>query len=170
MTTTTLHATPYNIDATGFYFNNFEDYETKSSSHLDAYGAVVEEYDIQLIDCDDAQLFLACGINQANLNVWFDDIESSLDEHEKVSLYYLLKNGYDLTQALEKLEEPNITQCDLKDAAEELFDACYAHEIPETLRYYFDMQKWARELEIGGDFVEFEYSSRTFTCTNANAM
>jgi hypothetical protein len=169
MTTTTLFATPYNAAATGFYFTDLNDYETKSNSLLDAYGNIVEEFSIELIDCDDSDLFLACNINQANLKVWFEQIEF-LQDHEKVSLYYLLKSSYDLTQALEKLEEPMITQCELKDAAEELFDECYAHEISEALRYYFDMQKWARELEIGGDFVEFEYSSRTFTCTNANAM
>ena len=57
---TTLHATPYNTDATGFYFTDALDYETKSTVHVDRYGNLVEEFEIQLIDGDDAQLFEAC--------------------------------------------------------------------------------------------------------------
>lgn len=71
---------------------------------------------------DDAALFEVCGINLANLNVWFDDVEF-LQDHEKVSLYYLVGvAGYSLDQALEKLDEPSIYQGELKDAAAELFD------------------------------------------------
>ena len=54
-----------------------------------------------------------------------------------------------------------------QEAAEELFDDCYAHAIPENLRFYFDIEKFARDLEIGGDFNEFEYDNTTYTCTNA---
>ena len=85
----TLHATPYNRDATGFYFTDAHDYEVKSTVHVDRYGNLVEEFKIQFIDGDDAQLFEVCGINQANLNIWFDDIEF-LQDHEKVNLYYLV--------------------------------------------------------------------------------
>ena len=60
---TTLHATPYNIDATGFYFTDINDYETKATKHVDCYGNLVEEFEIQFIDGDDAELFEACGIN-----------------------------------------------------------------------------------------------------------
>ena len=35
---TTLHATPHNIDATGFYFIDIIDYETKATSLVDCYG------------------------------------------------------------------------------------------------------------------------------------
>lgn len=56
---TTLHATPYNIDALGFYFDNAIDYESKAATHVDRYGNLVEEFEIQFIDGDDAQLFEA---------------------------------------------------------------------------------------------------------------
>ena len=82
---TTLHATPYNIDVTGFYFTGAMDYETKACMHVDRYGNLVEEFEIQFIDGDAAELFEACGINQTNLNVWFDEIEL-LQDFEKASL------------------------------------------------------------------------------------
>ena len=65
---TTLHATPYNLDASGFYFDSLEDYQTKAENHLDRFGKLVEEFEIQFIDGDDSALFNACGINRT-LNV-----------------------------------------------------------------------------------------------------
>lgn len=167
---TTLHATPYNIDAAGFYFESAMDYEAKSAMHVDRYGNLVEEFEIQFIDGDDAQLFEVCGINQANLNAWFEDIEF-LHDNQKVSLYYLVGCvGYTLDQALEKLEEPNISEISLRDAAEEFFDECWLHSVPESVSYYIDYDKFARDCELGGDMVEFEYAGKTYTCTNSNAL
>lgn len=168
--TSTLHATPYNIDATGFYFTNAHDYEAKATMHVDRYGNLVEEFEIQFIDGDDAQLFEACGINQANLNVWFDEIEF-LQDFEKLNLYFLVSVvGYTLAQALNKLDEPSITEGNLHDAAASLFDECWLHTVPESIRFYIDYDKFARDCELGGDLCEFEYQNKTYTCTNANAL
>ena len=168
--TTTLHATPYNRDATGFYFTDALDYENKATLLVDRYGNLVEEFEIQFIDGDDAQLFAACAINQANLNVWFDDIEF-LQDYEKVNLYFLVAvAGYNLDQALNKLDEPSITEANLRDAAEEIFDECWLHDVPESIRFYIDYDKFARDCEMGGDLCEFEYAGTTYTCTNSNAM
>ena len=167
---TTLHATPYNIDATGFYFTDINDYETKATMHVDCYGNLVEEFEIQFIDGDDAQLFEACGINHANLNQWFDDIEF-LQDDEKVSLYYLVSvAGYNLDQALLKTDEPNLYQGNLLDAATELFDECWLSSVPDNIRFYIDYDKFARDCQYGGDLTEFDYAGTTYTCTNANGL
>lgn len=164
---TTLYANPYNIDAAGFYFNDADEFIEKSTKLTDRYGNQVEEFEIDFIDGDDAALFNACAINQANLNTWFDDIEA-LSDHEKINLYYLLNvAGYILSQALDTLDEPSIAQSNLRGAAEELFDECWLHSVPESIRYYIDYDKFARDCEIGGDMVEFEYNNQTYTCTNA---
>ena len=164
---TTLYANPYNIDAGGFYFENADEFTEKAQNLTDRYGNHVEEFEIDVIDGDDAALFNACGINQANLNIWFDEIEA-LDEHEKINLYYLLNvAGYTLSQAIDKLDEPSIIQSSLRDAAEELFDECWLHSVPESIRFYIDYDKFARDCEMGGDMVEFEYNNQTYTCTNA---
>jgi hypothetical protein len=164
---TTLFAQPYNLDAQGFYFHDAEEFENKSESLLDRFGSPVEEFEIQFIDGDDAALFDACGIDQSNLITWFEDIEV-LDDHEKLALYFLTSElGYSLDDAINKIDEVSIFHGDAQEAAEELFDDCYAHAIPDNLRFYFDMEKFARDLEIGGDFNEFEYQGQTYTCTNA---
>lgn len=170
MTTLRLHATPYNLDASGFYFTNAEEYKTKSSTHFDNYGILVEEFEIQFIDGDDAALFNACSINQSNLNIWFDDIEF-LQDYEKVNLYYLVAiAGYNLEQALNKIDEPSISESNLLDAATELFDECYLHSVPANVHCYIAYDQFARDCQLGGDMCEFEYASTTYTCTNANGL
>ena len=167
---TTLHATPYNLDATGFYFDSLDDYQVKSENHLDRFDNLVEEFEIQFIDGDDAELFEACGISQTNLNIWFDEIEF-LQDYEKASLYYLVGvAGCNLEQALTKIEEPSIYRGELLEAAIELFDECYLHTIPDNIKYYIDYEKFARDCELGGDMCEFEYANTTYTCTNSNAL
>jgi hypothetical protein len=167
---TTLHATPYNNDAAGFYFDSLEDYQAKAENHLDRYGNLVEEFEIQFIDGDDSALFNACGINQSNLDTWFDVIEL-LSEAEKLNLYYLVEVvGYSLEQALDKLEEPNIYDGNLLDAASELFDECYLPSLPDSIKYYIDYEKFARDCQLGGDMCEFEYDGKTYTCTNVAAL
>ena len=167
---TTLYANPYNIDAVGFYFNDADEFTEKSTNLTDRCGSHVEEFEIDFIDGDDAALFSACCINQANLNTWFDDIETLADQ-EKINLYYLLNvAGYTLTQALDKVDEPSIAQSSLRDAAEELFDECWLHSVPESIRYYIDYDKFARDCEMSGDMVEFEYNNQTYTCTNATGI
>jgi hypothetical protein len=167
---TTLHATPYNLDATGFYFDGIAEYKDKAINHLDSYGNLVEEFEIQFIDGDDAALFEACGIDQSNLSTWFNDI-AFLQDYEKISLYYLLRcAGYTINQAFDRLDEPCITESSLRDAAAELFDECYLHTIPENVRYYIDYASFAKDCEMGGDLTEFEYNNRTYTCTNASEV
>jgi antirestriction protein len=44
--------------------------------------------------------------------------------------------------------------------AENLFDECYLHDVPENLRYYIDYEKFARDLFIGDYYFEDGYVFR----------
>jgi Antirestriction protein (ArdA) len=166
---TTLHATPYNLDIKGFYFESEDEFITKMEGLTDKYGIPVEEFEIQFIDGDDDELFEAAGITQATLSIWFDDIEL-LTNYQKLGLFFLLDIGRGLECALENYDDASIQEGDLEDAAAQLFDECYAHDIPESLRYYIDYEKFAQDVKLGGDMVEFEYNGTTYTCTNANCL
>lgn len=163
--TNTFHAQPYDMDKKGFYFTDFDSY----IKGVAASGA--EEFELQFIDGDDAELFNACGINQANLTQWFDDVEC-LDDHEKIALFYLMDNNLcsDLSDAIDKIDDVSISQCSLREAAEELFDDCYLHEVPEHVRAYIDYDRFANDCRIGGDMDEFTFQGETYTCTNANGI
>lgn len=164
--TNTFHAQPYDMDKNwGFYFTDFDSY----IKGVEASGA--EEFELQFIDGDDAELFKACGINQANLAQWFDDVES-LDDWQKVCLFYLMDNNIcsDLSDAIDKIDDVSVSQCSLRDAAEELFDECYLHDVPEHVRAYIDYDRFANDCRLGGDMDEFTYQGETYTCTNANGI
>ena len=167
---TTLYAQPYNLDAVGFYFDTLEEYQTQVANLTDKYGQPVEEFEIQFIDGDDPALFDACEINQSNLDVWFDTVEA-LSDHEKTALYFLCNcQGYRLENALDKLDDVSLSESSLRESAEELFDEIYLHDIPESVRFYIDYDKFARDCEIGGDMSEFDYNGTTWTCTNASCV
>jgi len=74
---TTLHAQPYDISATGFYFENAEEFEQKSSTLRNDYGDPVEEFELQFIDGEniDSELAKAWEINQANYAHFFDAVD-----------------------------------------------------------------------------------------------
>jgi hypothetical protein len=167
----TFFAQPYNLDAAGFYFSDLDDYNAKAEGLLDSFGCPVEEVEIMFIDGSgaDAELFAAAGINQANLEQWFDDLED-LDEQEKAALFAILSLGYGLEQALEKIEDATLYRGRLEDAAEELFDEIYLSEIPENLHSYIDYSRFARDCELSGDMSEFEFAGETWTLTNASGL
>ena len=48
---TQLHAQPYDISASGFYFDSLEDYQAKAAKARNDYGDPVEEFEIQFIIC-----------------------------------------------------------------------------------------------------------------------
>lgn len=166
----TIYANPYNIDANGFSFSSVEDYKDKADKLRDRFGNPVEEFEIEYLDGDDGQLFRACGVNQCNLAQWFDDVEP-LNDHQKAALFYLTDcNGYSLSDALDKVDEVNMYEGDLIDAATELFDDCYLSDVPEAVRNYIDYSAFARDCQLNGDMHEFEFSGSTWTVTNASEV
>jgi len=166
----TFFAQPYNTDAIGFYFDTLEAYTEKSENLLDAFNNPVEEFEFQFIDGDDCELFSACGINQANLSVWFETI-AELSDHEKTALYYLCSfSGYTLVDAMEKLDEVNLSECTLKDAAADLFDEIYLHDIPQQVRNYINYDQFAHDCQLNGDFHEFQFNGTTWTCLNSSSV
>lgn len=158
---TTLFANPYDISATGFYFENADEFIEKMES------SGIEEFSIEFIGGDDAQLFDSCGIHQGNLDTWFEDIEP-LEDWQKATLFFLTGiRGYHLSDAMEKIDDVSLYQGELLEAATELFDECYAYQIPENIRFYIDYEKFARDCRLGGDMDEFEFGVHTWTCTNS---
>src|ERR1019366_6681661 len=81
---TELFAQPYDISATGFYFQTPEQYQEKSTKNMNDCGFPVEEYEIQFIDGEviDAQRFEALGVNQCNFPQFLEACYT-WDDHQK---------------------------------------------------------------------------------------
>jgi hypothetical protein len=168
-----FYANPYNIGANGFYFESNDEFLEKSEALRDDCGNAVEEFEINVIDGTQEELELvnAIGINQCNLREAIEYINTS-DECEWPALFFLMDNNIvkSFEDAKDKIDEVCITESSLLDAATELFDECYGYLIPDNIKYYIDYDKFARDCELGGDMVEFEFGGKTYTCTNANVI
>lgn len=150
------HATPYDISAQGFYFSDYESYEEQAAKHRNAYGELVEEYEIQFIDGDNHQLFKALSVNQATLKQWFDELEE-LEGLDYCKAVYLSEEGYSAEQILERMDDVMIYEGEATDYAYELLEETgMLNEIPESLRFYFDIEAFARDLLLNGDISAFE--------------
>jgi hypothetical protein len=95
--TIALHAQPYDISATGFYFESAEEYEAKAQNLRNAYGDEVEEFEIQFIDGEriDCQLAKAIGLNQANFRDFLECAEA-WEDWQKINVIIAVGEcGYD---------------------------------------------------------------------------
>lgn len=146
----TLFAQPYNIDATGFYFDNVEDYEAKVKDARDSLGLPVEEFEIQFIDGEsiDVDLFEALSVYQGNLERYFDAVDN-WDEYEKLRVIIACN---ECSYTFDQDSRPGDFDVDiyemstLKELAEHFVDEGLYGEIPDSLRFYIDFDAIGRDL------------------------
>ena len=161
--TNQYHATPYDINANGFYFSTLEEYQEKAEKHTNIYGQPVEEFEIQFIDGDNPTLFRSLEINQANMDKWFEHFEE-MEEEEMIKALYLSDDiGMDMEQIIEAdFDEIYLFEGTAKAYAENYMEETgMLSQIPENLRYYFDYDAFARDMLLGGDISEFEAPNGT---------
>jgi hypothetical protein len=150
---TTLYALPYNIDATGFYFDSAEDYAAKAKGNYDRYGQFVEEYEVQFIDGEaiDCELAKAIGLSQCNFSKFFDLIDE-WDEGQKVRFIIAVGEGgysFDLDAGdIDALDIDIYEEDTMRDLTEQFVDDGLFGDIPERLQYYIDYDAIARDLAV----------------------
>jgi len=163
--TNIYHATPYDISATGFYFSTLEEYRDKAASHTNEYGDPVEEYEIQFIDgpSEDAALFKALGVNQANLSQWFETFED-MDADDALKAIYLAEHlGECMEDIPSKLDDVMLFEGRALEYADHYIEETgLLDQIPENLQFYFDTEAFARDLVLGGDITEIEIMGKTW--------
>jgi len=161
--TNIYHATPYDISASGFYFNTLAEYQERSIKHRNEYGDPVEEYEIQFIDGDNYRLFGTLGINQANLDKWFSDFEE-LETDAAIKAIYLSEDlSYAIDDILDRLDDVNLFEGTTLEYAESYIeDTGLLEQIPENLRFYFDTEKFARDMVLGGDISSIEIDGANY--------
>jgi hypothetical protein len=149
---TQLHAQPYDLSATGFYFESVEEFDAKAKANRNDYFHQVEEYEIQFIDGEalDCDLAKAIGINQANFGD-FLECADAWEAHEKVNVIIAVGEcGYDFDpdESPDQLGVDIYAVDTLRDLAEQFVDEGLYGEIPESLQYYIDFDAIARDLSV----------------------
>ncbi|MCV6575113.1 MAG: antirestriction protein ArdA [Cohaesibacter sp.] len=156
---TQLFAQPYDISATGFYFEDYEEYQAKAAKAVNDYGDPVEEFEIQFIDGEDidCDLAKAWGLSQANAEAF---LEAADNWNERQKIHYIIavgECGYNHEEVADDPEDIDIIIYRLRsmrELAEEMVEEGIFGEIPAHLENYIDYERIARDLEM-------EYSSTT---------
>ena len=113
-----------------------------------------------MITCNPS-LFEAASISQANISLWFDELED-LASDDATRLCFLL-DYLDLDGALSRYDEVCLHYGTAEDYAQEIIEE--TTEIPESLQYYIDYEAIARDMKINGEIIEIE---RDLIVTNAH--
>lgn len=155
---TKFYAQPYDISATGFYFENMQEYDTKYTACKNDFGGQVEEFEIQFIDGEDidAASFRALGVSQYNIHHFIEKIDG-WEECDKEALVIAVGEcGYDFDLATDdtgKVHHVDIYYIDsMKELAEQFVEDGLYGEIPERLQFYLDYDAIARDLSM--DYTE----------------
>ena len=161
---TQLYAQPYDISATGFYFDTREEYEQKAAKNRNPYGQPVEEYELQFIDGEDidCKLFTALRVNQATFSKYLEACDEWSEEQKRKVIIAVGECGYDFD--FEKNDpddfDVDIYELDsLKELAEQFVDEGLFGEIPKAIANYLDYDAIARDL--GFDYSEITIAGTT---------
>ena len=152
--TLTLYAQPYDLDAQGFYFDSFEDYETKYNKNCNVYGQPVEEYEIQFIDGSaiDCDLFNAVK-GQYNLKAFFM-VANTWEDYNKIPLIIAYEENITSEPFNEEVTSDMFEDIDIyydmsfEDLAWEFIENGLFGEIPKHLENYLDIKLMARDLSF----------------------
>lgn len=155
----TFYAQPYDIAASGFYFEDQDGFAKRISSVRNDYGQPVEEFEIQIIDGEaiDCTLANAWGINQANI-IRFLEVLDAWDDHEKLCFIIAVGEcGYSFDPDTASADDYDVDiygEESLRELAERFVEDGLFGEIPESLRFYIDLHAIARDLSA--DYTEIE--------------
>ena len=150
---TKLFAQPYDISATGFYFETYEQYAEKVAKARNDYGQIVEEFEIQFIDgenlnCEFANAF---GLNQINLKRFFVLVDE-WEEHEKFRFIIAVGEcGYSFDPEKDNIDllEVDIYGVQtMRELAEQFVEDGLFGKVPKLFQFYIDYDAIARDLAV----------------------
>lgn len=154
---TQLFAQPYDISATGFFFESMEEYDSKSGKLQNSYGEPVEEFEIQFIDGEDIDcaLFRALGVHQGDISAYFEAVDE-WDDPQKVNVILAVgEAGYSFELGKDSPDQFDIQIYEvdsMKELAEQFLEEGLFGEIPESIQFYIDYDAIARDLAM--DYAE----------------
>ena len=163
-----LCANPYNgYELPFFYFSSAEEYEAKmdAAQKIDLIKTGCGDFEHELMHIDGAgsdALLDSCNSVEDYFNL-IDQIDSFNDE-EKAAFHALTTiHFYSVADALESLENVFIMEGNLQD---------YAYEQVESMGLegfalqYFDVEKYARDLDAEGGILEFRFNHTNYVLIN----
>lgn len=150
---TTLYAQPYDISASGFYFESADAFAARASALRNDYGQPVEEFEIQFIDGEplDGQMFDALRVNQANLGAYLDAVDGWSDDQKIKAIIAVGEVGYSLELGSDDPDDFDIDLYEidsLRDLAVRFVEDGLFGDIPKSIENYLDYDAIARDLAM----------------------
>jgi antirestriction protein len=166
---TTLYAQPYDISATGFYFDDADSYARQADALRNDYCQPVEEFEIQFIDGEaiDAALAEAWHLNQANLARFFEIVDDWSDHQKQRFIVAVGECGYSYDPATVDPDDFDVDLYEtdsLRDLAEQFVDEGLFGDIPKHLANYIDYEAIARDLAIDYSQTEIAGQRLIYAC------
>ncbi|MEM8985630.1 MAG: antirestriction protein ArdA [Pseudomonadota bacterium] len=149
--TITLYAQPYDLAATGFYFEDAETFLAKSQHLKNEYDQSVEEFEIQFIEGEDIDgaLFKALGIHEVNVTSYLEHAPQ-WEEWEKINIVIIAGEcGYAFDIESDDPDHFGVTVYgvdSLRELAIEFLNDGIFGEIPTHLENYIDIDALAADL------------------------
>lgn len=153
-------AQPYDISASGFLFDDYDDYTNRAAALRNAHGDPVEEFEIQFIDGEaiDCALAKAVGLNQANLAQFFAAVEDWDNDDKTRMILAVGECGYafDAETGPDGFDLDIYQGVTMRELAEQFVEEGLIGDIPEPLQFYTDYDAIARDLRV--EYSETEIS------------
>lgn len=164
-----LYAQPYDINASGFYFETVEEYNTQASKLRNSYGQPVEEFELQFIDGEgiDAALFKALSIHQGNFPAYLEAVEG-WSEGDKIKVIIAVGEArykFNLGEDAPDQFDIDLYELDsLKDLAEQFVEEGIFGEIPANIQNYLDYDAIARDLGMEYSEIRIDGTNYVYRC------
>ncbi|MFG5379709.1 antirestriction protein ArdA [Yoonia sp. R2-816] len=160
---TQFYAQPYDVSATGFYFDDEAGFSEKIGKIKNDYSQPVEEFEIQFIDGKsiDCTLAKAWRINQANILKFMKIVDEWDDDQKTRFILAVGECGYDFDP---ETVDPDDFDLDIyhldtmKELAEQFVEEGLFGDIPDHLANYIDMDAIAYDLSM--DYTETEIAGQ----------
>lgn len=146
-----FYAMPYDISASGFYFRTREEYEARRLLCRGDTGLPTEEFEIQFIDGETLDAYLADAFGLSQVNVFrFIELAEEWDEDAKHRFIIAVDDcGYSFDSESVDPDDFDVDIYEglsLRDLAEQFVDEGLFGDIPERLQAYLDYDAIARDL------------------------
>ncbi|MBI1274519.1 antirestriction protein ArdA [bacterium] len=150
---TRLYAQPYDISASGFFFESVEEYQSKRQQCRNDYGAPVEEFEIQFIDGEDmdADLFKSLRVHQGDFDAFLQVCEDWSDDQKIRVIIAVGECGYRFDPRTGDPEDFDIDLYEmdsLRELAYHFVEEGLFGDIPERIHCYLDYDAIARDLSM----------------------
>jgi len=167
---TTLYAQPYDISATGFYFETEAEFREKAACAINSCGQPVEEFEIQFIDGDtlDAQLFSALSVHQGDIGAFLEAVADWCEDDKTRVIIAVGECGYRFQFGKDEPGQYDIDlyECDsLRALAIQFVEEGLFGDIPDRIQCYVDYDSIARDLSMDYSEITINATRYVYRCS-----